>query len=290
MNRHKKQQETDHIVKDHYQESKKYCKDIQIDYKQKGNVFKHPARILIIGPAGSGKTNLITDIVMYLLSFRKLYIFAKNTEQQLFEYLYEYINKQCKTARCPIDDLFYMNNEIDIKIDSKNEEGEPIFNPKYQSLVIFDDMTHKSDTKNSSLVSQYLKYGRPANASVIVATQNFFDTSKNVRENVNYICLFRGKDPNDINALRKFYASELVRGEFDEIYHRATEKEYENDRNAFLYIDCNQLDKGLKYRRGFVAYSLFPRNDNRTLVEKYGPITKHPRNYTRKYHYDSDSD
>ena len=49
------------------------------------NVIKHPARIMLFGPSGHGKTNLLMPLILDLLSFKKLYIFAKNPKQKLFD-------------------------------------------------------------------------------------------------------------------------------------------------------------------------------------------------------------
>jgi len=186
-----------------------------------------------------------------------------------------------------------MSDEIDVKINDKNEDGSYVFNPREQHLVVFDDMTHKDDKKNSSIVSTYLKWGRPANTSVIVTTQNFFDTTKNVRENANYVICFQGKSPKDIDEIRKWYASDLSKDEFQKYYQIATQKEYDDDKNAFLFIDTTTNDKSLKYRRGFVPRSLI-KDNNSTIVDNLRPLDyKHTKDWNKKSinkYSDSDSD
>lgn len=284
-----------HIVKDYYEISKNLFNGSGVmKYNQKSNIILHPARLLMVGPSGSGKTNLLTDIALDLLSWSKIYIFAKNIEQPLFNLIKSYLEEKCNENDLNINDYFHMSNDIDIKIDDKNEDGSLFFNPKIQHLVIFDDMTHRDDKKNSSIVSKYLKYSRPSNCTIIVATQNFFDTSKNVRENANYVCCFKGKSQNDINEIRKWYADDLSKEEFKNIYNIATTKQNDKDKNAFLFIDTNKFEKGLKYQHAFYPYSLFKKDDDSNVVDRLGPIMKHPKSFSfhtqRGYENENDSD
>ena len=39
-------------------------------------------RMLICGPSGSGKTNLLLDMIYRLLYFDKIYLYARNLQQQ----------------------------------------------------------------------------------------------------------------------------------------------------------------------------------------------------------------
>jgi hypothetical protein len=60
------------------------------------------------------------------------------------------------------DDYLHISKDIDRDIQN--------FDPQLQHLVVFDDVTHRNDKKNSNLVGQYYKYARPQNVSVIVVT------------------------------------------------------------------------------------------------------------------------
>jgi hypothetical protein len=230
----------------------KACPSVDDKYQQKGGVFKHPARVMGAGPSGSGKTNLAGNLALNHFVWDTITIFAKNTEQPVFELLKKYLEKAIEKNGGSVEDQFHISNEIDR--DPKD------YDQNLQHLVIIDDLTHKDDKKNGSLAAKFFKYGRPQNISTIVLTQNFHDTNKNVRENVNYYITFKGRDPDDINKMRKYYASDLKRDEFDSLYEKATKKENCEDRSCFLTIICDETELGKKYRRGLVPYSLIPRD------------------------------
>ena len=50
----------------------------------------HPYRILIIGGSGSGKTNLLSNLIENQLDIDKIYLYAKDTYESKYQYL---INK-----------------------------------------------------------------------------------------------------------------------------------------------------------------------------------------------------
>ena len=293
-----KKEEEPYIVADYYEIYDKLNKDKpKMIYKQKGNIIKHPARIMLFGPSGYGKTNLLMPFILDLLSFKKLYIFAKNPKQRLFDLIKAVIDKISKKTGEDIENLFHINTEIDYDVKRIQEENDE---NKNQSLVVFDDMIEKGNKKNERQIDDFLKNGRSANISVIVVAQEFFAFSQSVRENINYVMLFRLRDARKLPYIRTYYADDLTPEEFRRSYFKATKEDIDDDnddedyqkrdRNAFLFIDCDCHNKTKKYRRGFVEKSLFSSNNENPEI-KYGPINKHPKsiNYFNS-RYESDSE
>ena len=67
-------------------------KDKQSDCKQKvsfmpGRCF----RMLVCGPSGLGKSNLLLDMIYRLLYFDKIYLYAKNLQQSKYQHLIDRI-------------------------------------------------------------------------------------------------------------------------------------------------------------------------------------------------------
>ncbi len=46
-----------------------------------------PMRMLIIGTSGSGKSNALIDMIMNINAWPKIYLFAKNLKQPLYDWL-----------------------------------------------------------------------------------------------------------------------------------------------------------------------------------------------------------
>ena len=161
-------------------------------------------------------------------------------------------------------------------------------------------MIEKGNKKNERQIDDFLKNGRSANISVIVVAQEFFAFSQSVRENINYVMLFRLRDARKLPYIRTYYADDLTPEEFRRSYFKATKEDIDDDnddedyqkrdRNAFLFIDCDCHNKTKKFRRGFVEKSLFSSNNENPEI-KYGPITRHPKsiNYFNS-RYESDSE
>ena len=97
----------------------------------------HPYRILIIGGSGSGKTNLLLNLIENQPDIDKIYLYAKDPYEAKYQYL---INKREKVGLNHYDDpnafIEYSNYMADIykNIDEYNTDKER------KILIVFDDM------------------------------------------------------------------------------------------------------------------------------------------------------
>lgn len=228
--------------------------ELSPNYIQKNRVILHPARILICGPSGSGKTNLASIIAVDLLHWDTITIYAKNPDQLCFRFLKNYIAEKASESGLNPDDILYISSEID-----RDTEDYDITK---QNLVIFDDLAARNDKKNGNKILQYMKTGRPRNISTIVISQGYYETNKDVRENMTLLCCFKQISPTDKNNLHNTFASYLNKNTFDRAYDYATQRYGRQDpRNttAFISIFPEENDPSLRIRKGFEADSLFDR-------------------------------
>ena len=113
----------------------------------------HPYQILIIRGSGSGKTNVLLNLINHELDIDKIYIYAKDSSEAKHQLL---INKRESTS------LKYLNDpkdfiEYTINIDGiyKNiEEYNPNENRKI--LIVFDDIIADilSNKKHNPVVTE----------------------------------------------------------------------------------------------------------------------------------------
>ena len=91
-------------------------------------------RMLICGLSGSGKTNaLVYMLLKPLIYYDKVYLYAKNIDQEKYQLLSNELNKLVKKNKFSVDEIYeYSNNEI--KDVGKLEN-------KFKKVVIFDDYT-----------------------------------------------------------------------------------------------------------------------------------------------------
>ena len=97
----------------------------------------HPYRILIIGGSGSGKTNLLFNLISRQSDINKIYLYAKDPYEATYQLL---IHKRESTGLNYLNDLKafieYSNDMDDIYKNIK--EYDP--NKRRKILIIFDDV------------------------------------------------------------------------------------------------------------------------------------------------------
>ena len=193
------------------------------DTKNKNKKFKQlyyfmpndTFRMLICGNSGSGKTNLLYHMLIEpLFYYDKIYLYAKNLEQEKYQNLMKEMNEAS-------------NEEAGYKImEVSNDKIIPITHLPYednQKILIFDDYVCE---KNQREIVDHFIQGRHKNCSVIYLSQSFYKTPRDIRLNCSHYCIYEFPSSKE----RSMISSEL--GVDKEKYKKATKKLY-----SFLYID-----------------------------------------------------
>ena len=65
-------------------------------------------------PSGSAKTNALVHVLLKpLIYYDKVYLYAKNIDQEKYQLLSNELNKLAKKHKFPVDKIYkYSNNEI----------------------------------------------------------------------------------------------------------------------------------------------------------------------------------
>ena len=132
------------------------------------------------------------------------------------------------------------------KIQSKFfETGDEVPDPSQissdrKNLIIFDDLMLEKQNKCES----YYIRGRHSNVDCFYLTQNYFKLPRQtIRENANFICLFK-QDLKNINHIYNDHVStDLSKEEFKKLCKECWEK-----RNGFIVIDSTSDKNNGKYR------------------------------------------
>ena len=140
----------------------------------------HPYRILIIGGSGSGKTNLLLNLIENPPDIDKMYLHAKDPYEAKHQYL---INKREGVGMDHFNDpkVFteYSKDMHDVykNIDEYNPDKEN------KILIGFDDMIAGMiyDKKLNSVVTKLFIRGRKLNIYLVLITQSYFKVPKDVR-------------------------------------------------------------------------------------------------------------
>ena len=221
--------------------------------KQKDKKFMHKdifneqfPFIYLSSKKNSGKSNLIYNILIHMLLPKKtkIYLFSKTFEND--QTTIDMIKKIEKYNEIEFyDDLQYENQQgeyyknildkliDDIKLDIKeNKDKIKKLNyvyPKY--IFIFDDFSELLKDKS---LEGIIKRHRHYLTSFIIASQSYTDLSPNVRNQVNFLILFKEISNNRLKMIYDEKIKNLEYDKFIELYLNATEDKYN-----FLLINCD---------------------------------------------------
>ena len=171
-----------------------------------------PFRMLICGPSGAGKTNLLTNILLKpLIQYDKIYLYSKFLEQPKYQYLKDKLEE---VSRIVGYDVMECSNDEVVPLDDLPNNN--------QKLVIFDDFLCE---KQKRLIDYFIS-GRNKNCSVIYLSQSFYKTPRDIRLNCSHFCLIDVQDKRE----KRTISDDL--GVKPEQYESATREPY-----SFLYVD-----------------------------------------------------
>ena len=147
-------------------------------------------RMLICGNNGSGKTNLLYHMLIEpLLYYDKIYLYAKNLEQEKYQNLMKEMNEAS-------------NEEVEYNImEVSNDKIIPINHLNYednQKLIIFDDYVCE---KNQRQIVDYFIQGRHKNCSVIYLSQSFYKTPRDIRLNCSHYYIYEFPSSRERNMI-----------------------------------------------------------------------------------------
>ena len=171
-------------------------------------------RMLICGNSGSGKTNLLFHMLIKpLLYCDKIYLYAKNLEQEKYQILMKKMNQASEEVGY---NLMEVSNDAIIPISNLPYEDN-------QKIIIFDDYVCE---KNQREIVDYFIQGRHKNCSVIYLSQSFYKTPRDITLNCSHYCIYEFPSAREKNMI----SSEL--GVDKEKFKKATKEPY-----SFLYVD-----------------------------------------------------
>jgi GTPase SAR1 family protein len=212
-------------------------------YRNKNELApQHPFRLLVVGPSGGGKTNIIMNLVLEYLEFDKLYLFAKDLQEEkyitliaLFQSLEKKYQDENETDETLIE---YYDDPTKVSIDS--------FNPNKQNLVIFDDQITESKENQQKINDLFVRGRKTPNCSIVYLTQSFFHTPPLLKKQCNYIILMNVNSQRELQEISKTYATDIDYKVFKSLYSECTKEQW-----GFMVLDMKTTNRCMKYRCKF---------------------------------------
>lgn len=167
--------------------------------------IKLPARVLLLGNTGSGKTNELLHLLSMFSqgkgTFQNLCIYLRNIEEPLYQFLAE---------KVPETEFIEVKDVSDIK---------PLESFEDKTLVVFDDLiTLMSDRKIASAITEYFIRGRKLGITTIFLSQNYYDIPKIIRQQFTYVILKRINNMKDLSLILKEFPLDMSVDELKKIY------------------------------------------------------------------------
>jgi Poxvirus A32 protein len=210
---------------------------------------KHPSRVLICGPSGCGKSNLLLNLLLKLMVYDKLYIFAKDVSEDKYQYLQARFQEVARLMEKQTGKNVPLNMIFVMSTDTKDLPKLEYLDPTQQAVFVFDDFVN--DKEQKVIEDLYIR-GRKRNCTSIYLSQSFHDVPKVVRLNCNYLFLFNVGSKREFTEIAKTFASDIEVSDFRKMYQSAVSEPF-----SFLLIDMtkpmSQINR--KYRAGFNRFA-----------------------------------
>ena len=204
----------------------------------------HSYRILIIGGSGSGKTNVLLNLIENQPDIDKIYLYAKDPYEAKYQCL---INIREKVGiNHHKDPTAYIEYSNDMHNVYKNIDG---CNPDKdnKNLIVFDDIIADmiNNVKLNSIVTELFIRERKLNISLVFITQSYFKVPKDVRLNTTYFFIAKIQNKRELQQIAINYSSDIINKDFVNIYRECTAEPY-----SFLVIDTTLAsDNPLSFRK-----------------------------------------
>ena len=213
----------------------------------------HPYRILIIGDSGSGKTNLLLNLIDSQPDIDKIYLYPKDPYEPKYQYL---INKRelagIKYFKDPKAFIEYSNDMRDV---CKNIS---YYNPNKENeiLLVFDYMIADmiNNKKLNSIVTKLFIRERKLYISLVFITQSHFKVPKDVRLNTSHFFIAKIPNKRELQQIAINHSSDINTKDFANIYRKCTAEPY-----SFLVNDTTLASNNpLRFRKNL--FNIYNKN------------------------------
>jgi len=225
-------------IKNWYDTTKKYLgKGIKNDKHYNKHLVKPCKMISIIGPTGSGKTNILLEFLERKNnSFYEVIIFTGSTAD---EPLYNLLREK-------LEGVVLIDNVDELpELTKYNEEDKTI-----EKLIIFDDIINLNK-KQLQTVQKWFNSARKYGFTCIAMCQRWTDEPIQMRNNNNMIWIFKLNDINSINQILKTSNNENLPIQLlkDKYFEAVKTK------GDFFNIDLTESGP-LRFRKNFIGSTI----------------------------------
>jgi len=221
-------------------------KDYSCKQSKHTHVPKVPIRMICLAPSGSGKTVLLSNLILniYRGCFERIYVFSPSIDiDQTWEAVKKFQTDTMKVSEKNGKDKLYFNhydpNDLEKIIDTQHKVIKLMKEHKrhklFSILVVIDDFADDPVfTRQSKLLHSLFTRGRHSSISTIVSTQKFAAIHPIVRVNATSLIVYRLRNNKELESFLEEVSGLTGKKDLQEIYRVATRDEY-----SFLYVNLS---------------------------------------------------
>jgi len=178
-------------------------------------IFQHPFSCLITAPRGSGKSNLVVNLLnrpdLLKNKFDEIYYFSPTI---YLDQTLEHLNNK-KIFKC--DEI--SNDKLNNLLESVKEDEE-----RQKILIVLDDCIEFVNNKKSSAINKLFFKGRHFSISVVVITQKYKAVNPLLRQNALLHIFFRPNNNQELDAIvNELNNRKLPENKLREIFNKYTQ-------------------------------------------------------------------
>ena len=173
------------------------------------NIFHHPSRWLICGGSGSGKTNLLNNLLLKF--YRK-----KNGSPFFDEYYILSPNALSDFEPLKNDSALFGRLKVTMEFDVEKimKLVHQDADKKKTKIVIYDDLASEfKNDKRAKLLNRMWFIARHFNITLIVTSQAYRMIPRSIRLNCSDICLFAFSNKKELIEIETELGSHFLSGE-----------------------------------------------------------------------------
>lgn len=217
--------------------------------------LRHPSYCLIVGKSGSGKTNVLMNLLVNpetKFMWDRCYVFCRFMDEPLYKLLRESIEARQAKYEKKHGDLGYEMLTISDNLDDlppledlqANEDEQDL-----QTIFVFDDHMLASK-KHMKKIELYFTTIRKINAggTALFLAQRNTEVPRVIRSACGYVILFAPGNLREEKILAEDYAGELDKETFRKILVNETKTKLGDKIQRSLCIEVNSSDPATKYR------------------------------------------
>jgi hypothetical protein len=192
-----------------------------------------PFRALVVGASGSGKTNIVANMLNALTdTFNEFYLFTRDLSEPLYEHLRNKMSNQ-RTGR--LNEHVHLNEGLDELNTMDLKTGFP---EDSQILIVFDDLV--AERHQQKIEELFLRGRKISNGiSLVYITQSYYRVPRLIRLNLSYLILRKVSSSRDVNMILRECSLGISNEELVALYKRTVGTSIVN----FLFVDLTNAQR-----------------------------------------------